>query len=76
MEAQEQVRKAYLQRIANIDVSQIVYVDESGVDQACYKHKGWGKKGQLLIGKKSGKYTKRTNIVAGLCIVNLVELCA
>jgi len=30
------------------------------------KDRGWGKKGEKLIGKKSGKYYQRTNIVAGL----------
>ena len=30
------------------------------------KDRGWGKKGQLLHGKKSGKYYERTNIIAGL----------
>jgi len=30
------------------------------------KDRGWGKKGEKLIGKKSGKYYQRTNIIAGL----------
>jgi transposase len=29
------------------------------------KDRGWGIKGKLLAGKKSGKYYKRTNIIAG-----------
>jgi transposase len=29
------------------------------------KDRGWGKKSEKLIGKKSGKYYERTNIVAG-----------
>lgn len=29
------------------------------------KDRGWGKKGKKLIGKKSGKYYERTNIIAG-----------
>ncbi len=29
------------------------------------KDRGWGKRDKLLIGKKSGKYYERTNIVAG-----------
>jgi transposase len=38
----------------------------SGLDKNCYKQRGWGKIGQKLIGKISGKHIKRTNIVAGL----------
>ena len=30
-----------------------------------FKDRGWGKKGHLLLGKKSGKYYQRTNIIAG-----------
>lgn len=29
------------------------------------KDRGWGKKSEKLIGKKSGKYYERTNIIAG-----------
>jgi transposase len=29
------------------------------------KDRGWGKKGEMLTGKKSGKYYERTNIIAG-----------
>lgn len=36
------------------------------MDKNCYKQRGWGKIGQKLIGKISGKHIKRTNIVAGL----------
>jgi hypothetical protein len=27
--------------------------------------RGWGKRGEKLVGKKSGKYYKQTNIIAG-----------
>ncbi len=29
------------------------------------KDRGWGKKSEKLVGKKSGKYYERTNIIAG-----------
>lgn len=41
----------------------LVYIDESGIDTAICKDKGWGKKSEKLVGKKSGKYYERTNIV-------------
>ena len=44
----------------------IVYIDESGIDLSICKDRGWGKKSEKLVGKKSGKYYERTNIVAGL----------
>ncbi len=42
-----------------------MYIDESGIDMSICKDRGWGKKGQPLPGKKSGKYYERTNIIAG-----------
>ena len=30
------------------------------------KDRGWGKRSEKLVGKKSGKYYERTNIIAGL----------
>jgi hypothetical protein len=29
------------------------------------KDRGWGKRNEKLLGKKSGKYYQRTNIIAG-----------
>jgi len=52
--------------LTQIKPEDIVYIDESGLDKNCYKQRGWGKIGQKLIGKISGKHIKRTNIVAGL----------
>lgn len=56
-----------MEAIGGISPEDIVYIDESGLDKNCYKQKGWGKTGETLIGKVSGKYVKRTNIIAGLC---------
>ena len=43
-----------------------MYIDESGIDIGICKDRGWGKKSEKLVGKKSGKYYERTNIIAGL----------
>jgi transposase len=42
-----------------------VYIDESGIEEHLVKEQAWGKRGKRIVGKKSGKYAKRTNIVAG-----------
>jgi transposase len=57
----------YLKEIQDIALEKIVYIDETGVDKNCYKQRGWGKIGEILLGKVIGKYVKRTNVVAGLC---------
>ena len=42
-----------------------MYIDESGIEMSICKDRGWGKKSKKLVGKKSGKYYQRTNIIAG-----------
>ena len=65
MEANEERRTEYLKWIENISADKLVYIDETGIELASCKDRGWGKKNRLLVGKKSGKYYERTNIVAG-----------
>ena len=43
----------------------MVYIDESGIELTIFKDKGWGKKSEKLVGKKSGKYCEITNIIYG-----------
>ena len=66
MEASEEKRAVYQELIKDIPPQSLVYIDESGIELTICKDRGWGKKGEKLIGKKSGKYYQRTNIVAGL----------
>lgn len=66
MEANEEKRCRYLESIKDIDKDKLVYIDESGIEMNICKDRGWGKKGEILNGKKSGKYYERTNIIAGL----------
>ena len=66
MEASEEKRNAYQEAIKDILPESLVYIDESGIELTICKDRGWGKKSKKLVGKKSGKYYERTNIVAGL----------
>ena len=66
MEASEEKRKQYAETIKDISAESIVYIDESGIELTTCKDRGWGKKGEKLVAKKSGKYYERTNIIAGL----------
>ena len=65
MEASEEKRERYAEAIKDIALEKLVYIDESGIDMGICKDRGWGKKGEKLIGKKSGKCYQRTNIIAG-----------
>ena len=66
MEANEEKRDAYQEVIKDIPSQNLVYIDESGIETTICKDRGWGKKSEKLVGKKSGKYYERTNIIAGL----------
>lgn len=65
MEQDHRKREEYLKQLENIPKDLQVYLDESGIEQAICKDRGWGKIGEILKGEKSGKYYQRTNIVAG-----------
>ena len=65
MEASEEKRNVYQEAIKNIPPQNLVYIDESGIELTICKYRGWGKKSEKLVGKKSGKYYERTNIIAG-----------
>jgi transposase len=72
VEADESKRDNYKKEIKFIPTQNIVYIDESGIDMTICEEKGWGKKGEKLVGKKSGKYYERTNIIAGLISNELI----
>jgi transposase len=66
VEADENKRSSYLKKLEHITDENRVYIDESGMDGNISKERGWGKRGEQLKSKKSGKYYLRTNIIAGL----------
>ena len=65
MEASEEKRQQYKESIKDIPPTHLVYIDESGIDMSLCKDKGWRNKSEQLLGKKSGKYYQRTNMIAG-----------
>lgn len=66
MAANKERRKEYQEQIADIPKDKLVYIDESGIEQAISKDRSWSPVGQPMHAKKSGKHYQRTNIVAGL----------
>jgi len=66
LEANEEKRAKYAEDIKDIAQESLVYIDESGIEMKICKDRGWGRKSEKLVAKKSGKYYERTNIIAGL----------
>lgn len=56
MEANAEKRCKYLEDIKDLATDALVYIDESGIEMNITQDRGWGKKGQTLQAKKSGKY--------------------
>jgi transposase len=65
VEASEEKRNTYQEVIKDIPPESLVYIDESGIELTICNDRGWGEKSEKLVGKKSGKYYERTNIIAG-----------
>ncbi len=65
MEANKGKQDDYLESIKSLDKDKLVYIDESGIEINSIQDRGWGKKGKILKGLKSGKYYQRTNIISG-----------
>lgn len=53
--------------MSTIPSAQIVYVDESGMDNRDQYDYGWNPKGQRFHALKSGRREGRVNMIAALC---------
>ena len=53
MEASKEKREQYRETIKDIPAECLVYIDESGINMSICKDRGWGKKSEKLLGKKS-----------------------
>ena len=56
-----------MRRIKRISAKNLVYVDESGVNECLFREYARAARGKKIVGEISGKKFKRTNIVAGIC---------
>ncbi|CAL7962137.1 transposase [Alphaproteobacteria bacterium] len=66
METNGRKRSEYKELVKDIPPERLVYTDESGIGSDACRDRGWG------LGKKSGKYCQRTNIIAGLVNNNAI----
>ncbi len=73
-ERDEDRRKKFPTAIANIEPSQRVYVDQSGMDSRSDYGYGWSKRGQKFDALKSGRRNCRVNMIAAYCQKQLKEV--
>ena len=61
------LRNEFIEAIKIIPEENIVYIDESGIeDNACRDH-GWSSRGDRCYGEKLYQHTTRISMIAGLC---------
>ena len=57
----------FSRRIRRILDRNLIYVDETGIDQCLFREYARSPRGQKVFGKISGRKFKRINIVSGIC---------
>lgn len=66
-ERDETKRSIFLKKIEGIPSKDIVYIDESGIDQCLHQPFAWAPRGEKVYGDISGKHFARENFIAGIC---------
>jgi transposase len=66
-ERNEEARTEYLNAIAAIEPSNLVYVDESGLEKDYVREYGRAKRGVRVEDSKRGRKFQRLNVVAAVC---------
>ena len=61
------MRLAFMDKVKDIDLKDLVFIDESGIeDNACLMY-GWSKRGDRCYGEKIYQHRTRISMIAGLC---------
>lgn len=71
-ERDEEKRREFRAKISQKEYSQLVYVDESGIDNREDYGYGWNPKGERFYDLKSGRRNLRVSIMSALCQGKLV----
>ena len=71
-ERNEEERQKFILKISQKKIEELVYVDESGIDNREDYGYGWNEKGKRFSDLKSGKRSIRVSIISGLCQGKLI----
>ena len=63
----ERSRNLYREKLKKYRPSQIIYIDESGIDSNQSSPYGWSQKGERCPGIRPGKRQKRLSLIGALC---------
>lgn len=56
-----------MEQVKNLAIEDIVYIDESGIEDNAVVEYGWSLKGQRCYGEKVYQHKRRISMIAGLC---------
>jgi len=68
----EEKRGLFIQELQSYKPENIVYIDESGIDNRDDYGYGWNERGERFYDFKSGKRSLRVSIMSGLCQGSLI----
>ena len=71
-EQNEEERQQFIKMIKEEKNEDVVYVDQSGMDNRDIYEYGWGLKGQRIYGQRPGKKRERISIMSGYHLGKLV----
>lgn len=66
-ERDEAKRQAFVEQLASVAPTRVVYVDEAGMDNRDDYAYGWNARGERFHALKSGRRQGRVNMIAALC---------
>ena len=66
-ERSEEKRETYKEEIKDKTKEDLVYIDESGINESIYRDNARSKKGETVIGEVSGRKFQRISIVDAYC---------
>lgn len=67
IERDEAKRQVFLEQLATIDLDDIVYADEAGMDNRDDYRYGWNEQGERFYALKTGQRQGRVNMIAAYC---------
>jgi transposase len=69
---EENARDEFIERIKGTPLKDLVYLDESGIEDNACPINGWSKKGSRCYGKKIFQHKSRVSMIAALCNKDII----
>jgi transposase len=63
----DEARNEFIKKLKSIDQENLVYLDESGIEDNACPINGWSVKGSRCYDKKVYQHKRRVSMIAGLC---------